>query len=155
MNERYTPSSDFLQAVVNEEVPFDHRDFGEKNLMQLMAMTRDPDVANRDWATLLLSQLELNRPDVREALIHAASDESSEVRAEAILGLAQLDRSVALPLLRRELQGELVNMPLLEAAIIVADASLIDDLKAFAAPSANKMLDQMVADAITACCSTS
>lgn len=151
MNERYTPPSDFLQAVINEEVPFSDHDLGERNLTRLIAMTRDPDVANRDWATLLLSQLEFDRPDVRNALLSATSDESFEVRAEAILGLAQLDRSVALPLVKRELQGQLVNMPLLEAAAIVADASLIDDLQAFASPSDNAMLDRMVVDAISAC----
>lgn len=155
MEERYTPPSDFLQAVINEEVPFGEHDFGEKNLARLITMTQDPDLANRDWATLLLSQLGIDRLDVREALINAATDESPAVRAEAILGLAQLDRSVALPLVKKELKGELVNMPLLEAATIVADAALIEDLEAFTAPSDNKILDQMVADAINACRSTS
>ena len=44
-----------------------------------------------------------------------------------------------------------MNMPLLEAAIIVADSSLIGDLEAFAAPSENASLDRLVVDAINAC----
>lgn len=151
MNDRYMPTSNFLQAVIDEQVAFGEQDLGEENLRRLIAMTRDPDLSNRDWAVLLLAQLDLDLPAVQEALLNAASDESFEVRSEAILGLAQLDRAVALPLVKRELQGELVNMPLLEAAVIVADVSLIAELEAFAAPSENTMLDQMVADAIAAC----
>lgn len=151
MEERYLPPSDFLQAVINEDVPFGEHDFGEKNFARLIEMTRDADPANRDWATLLLSQLGMDRPDVRAALVKAAEDENSAVRAEAILGLAQMHRGLALPLLRKELKGDHVNMPLLEAATIVADVSLVEDLEAFAEPSGNKLLDQMVVDAINAC----
>ncbi|WP_084385132.1 HEAT repeat domain-containing protein [Novosphingobium naphthalenivorans] len=103
MKTRYLPSSDFLPAIINEDAPFNEGNFGERNLERLIGMTRDPDTANRDWATLLLSQLKLDRPDVREALIAAAADEAFEVRGEAILGIAQLDQSAALPLLRKEL----------------------------------------------------
>lgn len=151
MEERYLPPSDFLQAIINEDVPFGENASGETNLARLIEMTRDADPANRDWATLLLSQLGMDRPDVRAALMKAAEDEVSAVRAEAILGLAQTDRALALPLLRKELKGEHVNMPLLEAATLVADVSLIEDLEAFSEPSDNKVLDQMVVDAINAC----
>lgn len=151
MEERYLPPSDFLQAIINEDVPFGENASGETNLARLIEMTRDADPANRDWATLLLSQLGMDRPDVRAALVKAAEDEVSAVRAEAILGLAQTDRALALPLLRKELKGEHVNMPLLEAATLVADVSLIEDLEAFSEPSDNKVLDQMVVDAINAC----
>ena len=151
MVERYLPPSDFLRAAIIEEVSFGDHEFGQDNLIRLIAMTQDRETANRDWAVLLLSQLQSDRSDVREALISAASDESPFVRAEAILGLAQVDRSTALPLVLRELKGNLVSMPLLEAAIIVADLSLVDDLLAFSEPSDHPWLDEMVADAISAC----
>jgi len=151
MAEQYIPPSDFLQAVMAEQVSFSDDATGEQNLLRLIAMTRDPDATNRDWAALLLSQLELDRHDVREALTAAASDEDQNVRAEAIAGLAQLDRSIALPFLRKELEGNSVSMPLLEAAIIVAEPSLLDHLEAFAYPSDSELLDRLVAEAIDAC----
>jgi len=151
MSDPYLPPSPFLHEVINENIPFGERDIGKVNLKRLMAMTCDHDTANRDWATLLLAQLQLDRPDVRKALLIAATDENACVRGEAILGLAQIDRLAALPLLRNELQGEIVTGPLLEAAAIVADASLIPDLEAFARPSDNPWLDSLVSDAIVAC----
>ncbi|MBO9724614.1 MAG: lyase [Novosphingobium sp.] len=151
MSERYLPPSDFLQAIIDDNVTFGDHDFGETNLLRLMEMTRDREPANRDWAIMLLSQLELDRPDVRETLIGATSDKEPAVRAEALLGIAMLDRAVALPLVKRELAGDVVNMPLLEAAILVADPSLADDLAAFSAPSSDPMLDRLVNEAIEAC----
>ena len=151
MDERYLPPSSFLQAVINEEVSFGDAEFGEGNLNRLVAMTRDADVANRDWATLLLSQLELDRPEVREALSLAASDEVLAVRSEAILGLAMLDAAQALPFLQTELKGECINLPLLEAATIVGHGSLLPDLRAFAEPSDDLWLDEAVHKAIAAC----
>lgn len=46
-------------------------------------------------------KLELDRPEFREALALAASDEVLAVRREAILGLAMLDGAQALPFLQR------------------------------------------------------
>lgn len=151
MSDRYLPPSAFLQETINEKVPFGQIDVGDINLKRLIALTRDEDTANRDWATLLLAQLEMDRPVVREALLRSASDENAYVRGEAILGLAQLDRLVALPLLQKELQGENVTVQLLEAAAIVADNSLIPDLEAFADPSDDPWIDSLVTDAIAAC----
>lgn len=151
MHDRYLPPSEFLQAAINEGVSFGDDEIGLENLDRLISLTLDREVANRDWAVLLLSQLQADRAEVKEALVRAATDESPFVRAEAIAGLAQIDRAIALPLLSRELKGEVVSMPLLEAAIVVADKSLIEDLEAFSAPSDNPSLDRMVADALSAC----
>ena len=151
MNDRYLPPSSFLQAVINEEISFEDAEFGEGNLNRLVAMTRDADVANRDWATLLLSQLELDCHEVQEALALAASDEVLAVRSEAILGLAMLDAVQALPFLQTELKGECINLPLLEAAVIVGHGSLLPDLRAFAEPSDHHWIDEAVHKAIAAC----
>ena len=152
MNERYSPSSDFLCALINDEVSLSGSAFAEGNLARLIGLTSDEDVANRDWATFLLAQLELDRPDVRQALTAAAADQEGVVRAEAILGLAQLDCSLALPLVQRELAGETVYLSVLEAAEMVADSSLIPDLEAFTRQSSGiNFLDEQAIRALDAC----
>lgn len=151
MSDRYVPPSAFLQEVLNENVPFGERDIGDINLKRLIAMMSDGDTANRDWATLLLAQLQMDMPDVRKALIAAASDANVNVRGEAILGIAQLDRTAALPFLARELKGNIVSKPLMEAAAIVADISLVPDLEAFATPSDDAWMDSLVDQALVAC----
>ncbi|MCJ2186943.1 HEAT repeat domain-containing protein [Novosphingobium beihaiensis] len=151
MPKRYLPPSDFLNAIIKDEVSFDDPAFGSDNLTRLIAMTRDAHVANRDWATLLLAQLECDRPEVRDALLSSADDVDSNVRAEAIYGLALTDTALALPFLQRELAAKAVSMPLLEAAANVAHPSLVPDLQDFAAPSDDPYLDKLVQDAISAC----
>ena len=81
----------------------------------------------------------------------AAEDKHEYVRAEAILGLARRDKALALPLLQRELRGEQVAMPLFEAAALVADPSLADDLRQFASPSGDSFLDELATKALAAC----
>lgn len=151
MGDRYEPPSDFLKAVIDDAAPLHGGDHAEANLRRLIEMTGDQHPANRDWATLLLAQLDLDTPRIREALLRAAEDECDAVRAEAILGLAQRDRRLALPLLRRELARSSVPMPIFEAAALVADPSLVSDLRAFAAPSGNEPLDRAARDALEAC----
>lgn len=121
------------------------------NVRRLMTLMRDEDAANRDWATLLLAQQDLDTDGVRQALLAAAEDENEYVRAEAILGLAQRNKALALPLIRRELGHERVAVPLFEAAALVADPSLVDDLRDFTAPSDDALLDELALKALGAC----
>jgi hypothetical protein len=151
MAERYVPSSPFLKAVVDDEIPIGGSEWGEANLRRLIEMTRHEELANRDWATMLLAQQEIDTDDIREALLRAAADEDENVRAEAILGLAQRDPNVALPFLQRALCGRTVSMPILEAAALVADPSLVDDLRCFAERSEDPFLDDLALDALAAC----
>ena len=147
----YLPSSAFLKALIDDDAPLVGGAHADANLARLIDMTRDRDPANRDWATLLLAQQDIDTSIVRDALISAAEDEHEYVRAEAILGLAQRDKALALPLLQRELRGELVAMPLFEAAALVADPSLADDLREFANASDVGFLDQLATKALAAC----
>lgn len=124
---------------------------GESKLRRLIVLMRDKDVANRDWATFLLAQQDLDSDEVRQALLAAAQDENEYVRAEAILGLAQRNKALALPLIRRELGRERVALPLFEAAAVVADPSLVDDLRDFLEPSDDSSLDELAAKALSAC----
>ena len=148
--DRYEPPSPFLQSLIVEDAPLTGAE-GESNRRRLMSLMRDEHPANRDWATLLLAQQDVDTDEVRQALLAAAEDENEHVRAEAILGLAQRDRSLALPLIRRELVQERVAVPLFEAAALVADASLVDDLRDFAVPSDDAFLDELAAKALNAC----
>ncbi|MEO7563850.1 MAG: HEAT repeat domain-containing protein [Sphingomicrobium sp.] len=149
MTEEYLPSSGFLKALIDDDTPLTGPD-AESNLRRLLALMRDELPANRDWATFLLAQQGLDSTDLRKALFAAAEDENDDVRAEAIVGLAKRDKAVALPLLRRELGREHVSVPLFEAAEIVADLSLVDDLRDFAMPSEDVLLDELAAKALTA-----
>jgi hypothetical protein len=151
MSEPYLPPSKFLRAVIREEAPIGGGELGDANLQKLIEMTRDADCANRDWATMLLAQEEIDTDEVRAALVKAAADEDENVRAEAILGLAQRDRDLALPFLRKVLSGPAASMPIFEAAALVADPSLIDDLRCFAEPSDNAFLDGYTLEALAAC----
>jgi HEAT repeat protein len=151
MTERYEPPSEFLKALIDDDAPLIGGEHAETNLRLLVEMTRDENPANRDWATLLLAQQDIDTPQLRDALLGAAEDESEYVRAEAILGLAQRDNALALPLLQRELSSAVVPLPLFEAAAIVAHPSLAADLRAFADPSGDDFLDGLAIEALRAC----
>ena len=146
----YEPPSAFLKSLIDDDGPLSGEN-GESNRRRLIALMRDKHPANRDWATLLLAQQDLDTDEVREALVGAAEDENDYVRAEAILGLAKRDRQLALPLIRRELGRECVAVPLFEAAELVADLSLVDALRVFAGPSDDAYLDELAAKAVSAC----
>jgi hypothetical protein len=151
MTERYEPASDFLKAVIAEEVPLSGSAFADANMRQLIAMTRDHDLSNRDWATMLLASEEADTPEVREALLLAANDENDIVRAEALAGIAQRDRSVALPLVLKALSGEQVSMAVFEAAALIADPALVDVLRPWTEPSEDAWLDERARNALAAC----
>jgi len=148
MDEGYEPPSAFLKAIIRDEVPF-IGSFGEANVARLIQMTRDPDRANRDWATLLLAQLERDTDEVRQALLTAATDEDEYVRGEAVLGIARRDPSLALPLIDAALQEETVCLQIFEAAAVVAHPSLIASLRDFA--DGEDYIDQLARDALAAC----
>jgi len=151
MTEIYEPSSEFLRAITSGDVPLSGSSWAESNLCRLVAMTHDADRSNRDWATFLLSQADLDTSDVREALLQATEDDDENVRAEAIWGLAKRDRELALPLVHRALSAGSVTVPIIEAAALVAHSSLVADLLRFSAPSDRAYLDELIQAALTAC----
>jgi hypothetical protein len=151
MQAPYMPSSDFLKAVIAETVPLRDAPDAEDNLRRLIALTRDEDRANRDWAVLLLAQEEIDTPAVREVLLRAAGDGDEVVWAEAISGLAQRDPNIALPFVQQALAAESVIAPVLEAATLCAHPSLVADLKIWAEPSDDPYIDALAAEALAAC----
>ncbi len=148
--DRYEPPSAFLKSLIEDDARLTGAD-ADSNLSRLIVLMRGEHPANRDWATLLLAQQDIDTAEVREALLGAAEDENDYVRAEAILGLAQRDKAVALPLIRRELGHERVAIPLFEAAELLADPSLVDDLRDFALTSDDASLDELANKALRAC----
>ncbi|WP_082730423.1 MULTISPECIES: HEAT repeat domain-containing protein [Sphingomonas] len=138
---------------MNEHVPFSGSAFAEANLRRLIALTSDPDTANRDWATMLLAQTEIDTAEVRAALLERVGDTDAIVRAEALVGLVQRDRELALPLVAAELQGNDCNTVLIEAAEALADRTLLPILMAWWGDRANPpdRIDKALAHAIAAC----
>lgn len=151
MIERYEPASEFLKAIIAEEVPLSGSPLADANMRRLIDMTRDDDVSNRDWATMILATQDADTAEIREALLSAANDENDIVRAEALLGIAQRDPRIALPLVLVALSGEQVSMPVFEAAALVADPALVDALRPWTAPSDDEWLDQLARSALKAC----
>lgn len=148
--DRYEPPSAFLKSLINDDAPLTGAN-GKSNRRRLIILMRDEDSANRDWATFLLAQQDIDTDEVRQALLAAAEDENDYVRAEAILGLAQRNKALALPLIRRELGRERVAVPLFEAAAQVADPSLADDLRDFTVSADDTLLGELAAKALSAC----
>lgn len=148
---RYEPPSDFLKGIIAEEVTLADGPLAQANLNLLIELTRDADRANRDWATMLLSQEGGDTPAVRAVLLVAARDEDAVIRAEAALGLASRDPGLALPFVQEALRGNTITPPMLEAAALCAHPSLIEDLRVWAEPSDNAFADKLAADALAAC----
>jgi HEAT repeat protein len=151
MPDRYEPKSFFLRALIDCDVLLSGGEFAEANLRLLIEMTRDDDLSNRDWAVFLLAQADIDSPEVRHALIQAATDSEDMVRAEAAWGLAQRDPLIALPFVQVALRASSVCYPALEAAELCAHPSLIEDLRVWAQPSDHKFADEQAADALAAC----
>lgn len=151
MDELYHPASDFLLAIIDENVTLSGSAFAEMNLRRLIALTRDDDLSNRDWATMLLAMEEVDTPEVRAALLAAVEDTEEVVRAEALVGLAERDRVLALPYAIRALAGDWVSTPVLEAAALIADAALVEHLEPWSRGADDPYFDQLVRDALEAC----
>lgn len=151
MQERYEPASDFLKAIIAEEVSLSGSAFADANLRQLISLTQDQDLSNRDWATMLLASEEVDTPIVREALLAALRDDDNVVRAEALLGLARRDPALALPFALEALSEDQACMAVFEAAELIADPALVDALRPWTEQSDNEWLDKLARDGLAAC----
>jgi hypothetical protein len=151
MDEFYEPSSEFLRKIVSGEVSLAGSEFAQQNLQLLIALMSDHDTSNRDWATLLLAGQEIDNAEVREALLAASRDEDACVRAEAILGLAERDTVLALPLVERELEGNEVGYGTFQAAHALASPALLNGLRRWRGRGGAPWIDDEINDAIAAC----
>lgn len=151
MNDGYEPESVFLTWVLSDEAPLTGSDQAEANLRRVITLTTHDDVSNRDWATFILANHEIDTPAVREALIARADDPDERVRAEAIRGLARKDPVVALPLIQRALEAPSAMVDVFEAAAIVAHASLVGPLQQFAKNASADWTGDVVRESLQAC----
>jgi HEAT repeat protein len=77
-------------ALMGEEDP--------RAISALVKLSADPDADVRDWATFSLgTQINLDTPEIREALALRLDDSDGETRAEAITGLVNRKDPRALP----------------------------------------------------------
>ncbi len=91
----------------------------------LIELTEDPEAHVRDWATFALgSQVEMDTPELREALVERLSDVDDDTRAEAIVGLAQRGDRRIVPVLSEELASDSVGRLAVEAAALIGDPEL-------------------------------
>ncbi len=91
-------------------------------LRSLAELTRDPEVQVRDWATFALgTQVEVDTPELREALVERLADEDGDTRGEAMVGLARRGDRRMLPALREELASGSVGSLAVEAAALIGD----------------------------------
>jgi HEAT repeat protein len=91
----------------------------------LIELTGDLEAHVRDRATFALGSLvEMDTPDLREALVERLSDEDDDTRAEAIMGLAQRRDRRVLTVFRRELESDSVGSLAVEAAVLIGDPEL-------------------------------
>jgi len=96
----------------------------------LIKLSRDEDEDVRDWATFGLgSQIEVDTPEIRQALADRLEDSFIDAKEEAIAGLAKRsDKRATDPLLEFWEQG-LVSVATYEAAAALADPMLLPELR--------------------------
>jgi HEAT repeat protein len=94
-------------------------------IRSLIELTRDTDAHVRDWATFGLgAQLDLDTPEIREALAGRLADGDEGARSEAILGLARRRDPRVVPILQDELASDWVAAFAVEAAALIGSPSL-------------------------------
>lgn len=145
-NRDYRPSSALLCRIVDDEAEIG------AHLDAVIALTRDADASNRDWALLLLAQSELDTPEILAALVAGLDDAHAEARLEALIGVAMREPETALPHVATLLEGDTVDSMALEAAAYVASPSLLPALEAIAAfGEEDDLFGTMLREAIEAC----
>ena len=96
----------------------------------LIELSHDPVANIRDWATFGLAvQSDSAAPEVLSALRARLDDDDIDVRAEALCGLAKRQQEAILPRLIDVLRGDVVTVPLVEAAEFLAKPELLPALR--------------------------
>ncbi len=114
-------------AVVHAVMGFDD----PHALSALIELTRDEDPHVRDWATFALgTQVDVDTPPIRSALVERLSDDDDDARCEALVGLARRgDRRVVEPLKMALAAGSVWSLEI-EAAALIGDPHLLPELVA-------------------------
>lgn len=97
----------------------------------LIELTSDPEAHVRDWATFALgTQVEVDTPDLRDALMERLADNDDDTRCEALVGLARRGDRRVLPALQSSLSSDSVCSMEVEAAALIGDPLLLKELVA-------------------------
>ncbi|MCW2763797.1 MAG: hypothetical protein JWR85_3998 [Marmoricola sp.] len=152
-SEDYRPPSPFLQRLIDDEPELTGSSEADALAAQLIALTRDADPENRDWALMILGQSELETPEALAALVAGMDDEEHEAGLEALIGVAMRAPELALPRVKELLDGDEVDSMALEAAAYVADPSLLPFLEAIGREVVNDddSFTTILAEAIESC----
>lgn len=121
----------------------------------LIRLAADDDRDVRNWAVFGLgTQIESDSPAIREALREALGDSDSEIRGEALVGLAKRRDPAIIPELVNEWSHDFVSILSIEAAEEARDPRLISHLNQIAEDLAlddDPYFASRLADAIVAC----
>jgi HEAT repeat protein len=98
----------------------------ERVAAALIVLSSDSSAEVRDWATFGLgSMLDIDTPDIRDALRSRLFDSDIDTRLEALVGLAERRDPTALSFLADELRADTVERLVVDAARAFADPSLV------------------------------
>ena len=101
----------------------------ERAIEVLIELSQDEDTHVRDWATFGLgTQIDLDTPEIREALIIRLNDTDFDTRGEAIVGLAKRRDRRVIPAISRELTSGCVGSLVVEAVTLIPDPQFYPEL---------------------------
>lgn len=116
------PDPDVRYGVIHALIGQDD----DRAVANLIRLSRDPVVENRDWATFALgSMTERDAPELRAALADRLDDDDLTTAGEALVGLARRRDPRALPVLRDLLAAHDAGPLEFEAAELLADPDLL------------------------------
>lgn len=121
------PDADVRHAVVLALA--DHSE--PSAIEMLIGLSRDSDACVRDWATFALgTQIDLDTPAIRQALVDRLNDSDDETRGEAIRGLAHRQDPRVLTALAKELTADSTNWLASQAEEMLVGTELHAQLRA-------------------------
>src|SRR5262249_36850135 len=120
------------QAVYGLSVPVDPDLAEEHPVVQgLLRAMQDPDEDVRDWATFTVgTQLDVDTPAVRAALVDRLDDDGADPAGEAAVGLARRHDQRVYPVLAAQLADPDIGNLYVEAAVELGDSGLLPQLEA-------------------------
>jgi HEAT repeat protein len=122
----------------------------ESAIHTLIELSADEDEDVRNWATFGIGSLIVNdTEEIREALFQRLNESNSEIRGEALVGLASRGDARVVEYLLKELSSGSVGILAVEAAINIADPRLYTHL--IALKEWWDVNQELLEDAINAC----
>jgi HEAT repeat protein len=111
---------------------------GQHIVAALLTLSGDESGDVRNWALFGLGRsLDVDSPDVRDALARHLEDPHEDARQEALIGLARRGDARAFPSVFAALEGESVPLLAIEAAAHLADDRLLPSLQELEDPESD------------------